>query len=69
MGQNEETELVEGILKSLGNSVLSIILYGSVARGDNTGESDVDIAIILSKKLSPELNDLLSDAIVDLDLK
>ncbi len=69
MEQNEEVELVEGILKSLGNNVLSIILYGSVARGEESEESDVDIAIILSQKLSPEMEDLLSDTIVDMNLK
>ena len=45
-------ELVEGLLLALGKKPVSIILYGSVARGDNTEESDVDVAIIVSSKLS-----------------
>ena len=69
MDTKEELELIEAILKTLGNNVLRIILYGSVARGEETGESDVDIAIILSQKLSPELDDQLSDTIVDMNLK
>ena len=39
-------EIIDDILDSLGSHVVSIILYGSVARGDNTSESDIDIAII-----------------------
>ena len=31
-----------------GNKLSSIILYGSYARGDNTGESDIDIMILLN---------------------
>ena len=42
-------DIVNGILSVMGDDVLKIILYGSVARGDNTWESDVDIAVITSK--------------------
>lgn len=38
-------ELVDGILGIMKNRVISIILYGSVTRGTNTEESDVDVAI------------------------
>lgn len=41
-------DIVNGILSVMGDDVLKIILYGSVARGDNTWESDVDIAVITS---------------------
>ena len=36
-------ELVQGIREALGDRVYRIILYGSVARGTNSLESDVDI--------------------------
>ena len=49
--------------------MVSIILYGSVARGDNTDESDVDIAIILNNDLTIESKEELSDVIVEMDLK
>ncbi len=62
-------ELVEGLLLALGKKPVSIILYGSVARGDNTEESDVDVAIIVSSKLSDSAQDKLSDFIVDMNLK
>lgn len=42
-------DVVRGILSVMGDDVIKIILYGSVARGDNTWESDVDIAVITSR--------------------
>ena len=62
-------ELVEGILSILESPVIRIVLYGSVARGTNTAESDVDIALLLNGNLSRETEDKLSDLIVDLNLK
>lgn len=62
-------ELVEGILSILESQVIRIVLYGSVARGTNTEESDVDIALLLNGNLSRETEDKLSDLIVDLNLK
>lgn len=62
-------ELVEGILSILESQVIRIVLYGSVARGTNTAESDVDIALLLNGNLSSETEDKLSDLIVDLNLK
>ena len=59
-------ELVEGILSILESQVIRIVLYGSVARGTNTAESDVDIALLLNGNLSRETEDKLSDLIVDL---
>ena len=38
-------ELVDGILRALPSQVIRIVLYGSVARGSSTPESDVDIAV------------------------
>ena len=36
-------ELVQGIIKVLRGNVVKIVLYGSVARGTQTSESDIDI--------------------------
>lgn len=38
-------ELVEGILSIMEDRIVRIVLYGSVARGTNTEESDIDVAI------------------------
>ena len=67
--KNEINELIDGILSAIRTHVVSIILYGSFARGDNTDGSDVDIAIILSDTLTETLSENLTDNIVDLDLK
>ena len=44
-------ELVFGILRALPSQVIRIVLYGSVARGTNTEESDVDIAVFTARKV------------------
>ena len=48
-------DLTQGLVDLFSDSILAIILYGSVARNDNTDESDIDIVIhlttlIISKK-------------------
>ena len=40
-------ELVDGLREIFSQNVLQIILYGSVARREETVESDIDIAIII----------------------
>ena len=42
-------DIVRAILSVVGDDAVKIILYGSVARGDNTWESDVDIAVLTTK--------------------
>ena len=44
-------------------------LAGIVARGTNSPESDVDIAIFLNSKMEKEVEDKLSDIVVDMNLK
>ena len=69
MNEQMKRELVEGITNALGDSVLSIILYGSVARGTELKNSDVDIAVLLADELDSALEDRLSDFIVDMNLE
>ena len=63
------TELVQGILSVLHGQALRIVLYGSTARGTNTPESDVDIAVFVRERLDSVADDRLSDVVVDLNLK
>ena len=63
------SELVAGILQALPAQVIRIVLYGSVARGTNTLESDVDIAVFVHTRLNAEMEDRLSDVVVDMNLK
>ena len=62
-------ELVSGILSIIPSGLSAIILYGSVARGTDQHDSDVDVALIIERPMSTEQNDKLSDFIVDMDLK
>lgn len=55
------------IRSSFGDRVSQIILFGSCARGENTKDSDVDIALILKGKYNHLLyEDILSDISADM---
>ncbi len=62
-------ELVDGILAIFDTQVIRIVLYGSYARGTNTPESDVDVALLLNGSLNRETENKISDLVVDLNLK
>lgn len=62
-------ELVEGILHALQGQVIRIVLYGSVARGTQAADSDIDVAIFIAEKLDTVMEDRLSDVVVDMNLK
>ena len=49
-------------------NVKEIILYGSVARGTATSESDIDIAVILDD-YTDKMHDEMIELVVDLELK
>ena len=38
-----EKDIVHGLVDMFSDNILKIILYGSVARNENTDESDIDI--------------------------
>lgn len=69
MEQQMYSELVSGILTALPGRVTRIVLYGSVARGTSTQDSDVDIAVFLSDRMDHQAEDRLSDVVVDMNLK
>ena len=50
------------------SNVKEIILYGSVARGTATSESDIDIAVILDD-YTDKMHDEMIEFVVDLELK
>ena len=64
-----DKDVIDGLQEIFGSRLLRIVLYGSVARGTDLPESDIDIAIILDSELNPDLKELLVDFAVDLDLK
>ena len=62
-------ELVPGILNEIEEKVIKIVLYGSVVRGTDTEESDVDVALLLTKSMDKDEEERLSEFIVDMNLK
>lgn len=61
-------KLIPGFQNIFGTVLVQIILYGSVARGTQTDESDIDIAVIV-RKYTDEMHDKMIDFTVDLELE
>ncbi len=51
LSDDMRAELVQGLTDIFQKNLSMIILYGSVARGGETDESDIDIAIITKDKM------------------
>lgn len=68
---NEEMiqELIEGLRKIFDKNVVQIVLYGSVARKEETAESDIDIAIILDGIQIPAIRDQFIEWNSEMDMK
>ena len=61
-------KLVPAICDIYGNRLISIILFGSVARNTATEDSDIDIALLVESD-DPSLHDRMLDILSDLDLE
>jgi uncharacterized protein len=59
-------DLKESLITELGKSLSSIILYGSIARGDFSKESDIDLLLILKNKY---VNEKAYEAGYNVDVK
>ena len=51
----------------MGDRLLRMILFGSIARGDYTDESDIDVAIII-RGLTLELKHKILDRVAEVEL-
>ena len=69
MEKSALNELVNGILSVMESQLVRIVLYGSVARGTHTSESDVDIALLTNGALNKDTEEMLSGFIVEMNLK
>ena len=69
---NQHSEILQKLVPKLVDifcqSICSIILYGSVARHEETVDSDIDIAIIV-KSYTKAMHDSMIDCVVDLELE
>ena len=63
------SEIVDGMRNVFGRQLLSVVLYGSVARGDDTPESDVDIAVFLNSPMRKDTRDKMLDRLVEIGWK
>ena len=52
-----------------GERIDKIVLYGSYARGEQTEESDVDIAVVLRDGGTEKMHDMMLDVVVDYELE
>ena len=68
---NEEMtrDLVNGLQMIFAKNVIQIILYGSVARQEETEESDIDIAIIVENMQSAEIREKFIEWNSEMDMK
>ena len=62
-------ELVQGLTDIFRNNISMIILYGSVARGDATQESDIDIAIIVRSQMDDAAKRRFLSWTADMDIR
>ena len=60
--------IVDGLIDLFSENLHFIILYGSVARKDDTAESDIDIAVILKDPLNNEQKERFIELMSRLDL-
>lgn len=64
-------ELAESLQHIYGNKLKTVVLYGSVARGTQTDDSDIDILILIDGNNDElrQYDDKLSDVSTDFSLK
>ena len=62
-------DLPQGVVDLFSDSILAIILYGSVARNDNTDESDIDIVIIIKNEMDDATKEQFINWSAELDLR
>ena len=60
-------ELKESLKTFLGDRLLTMTLFGSIARGDDTDESDIDVAIVI-RGLTRELKHQILDRVAEIEL-
>lgn len=69
MNEKMIQELISGLRQIYGNDLVKITLYGSYARGNQTEESDIDIAILLTDMKDKTKEQRMVKFSTELDLK
>ncbi len=72
-GSGEVRQIVDSLRKeserALGKNLLGMFLFGSYARGDFAGDSDIDVLIVVNEPLSKEMKEEMSRIISTLSLE
>ena len=61
--------MIEDLRTIYGKDLRSVVLYGSYARGTQTEESDVDIAVLLDRKPEKEKQDKMIECVAEHELE
>ena len=69
MPESMREELIQGLTDIFQNNISMIILYGSVARNEETAESDIDIAIIVKDQMDRDTKSRFVSWVADMDLR
>ena len=60
----------EHLIELYGEKIKKVILYGSHARGEASGESDIDLLVLVDESIEPfEVRKRLSDLLFDILLE
>ena len=63
-------QIKEHLIKTYGERIKQVILYGSHVRGETTKDSDVDVLVVVDESLIPfEVRKNLSDLLFDILLE
>lgn len=63
------TEMSTILSEIYGDSLESVVLYGSYARGEQVSDSDVDIAVILKNEENEKKHSAMIDVVVEYELE
>ena len=64
------SKIKEHLIKTYGEKIKQVILYGSHVRGQTTKDSDVDVLVVVDESLIPfEVRKNLSDLLFDILLE
>lgn len=63
------TEITDAMRSVFGEQLLSIVLYGSAARGENTPDSDIDLALFLGAPMTADQFDTMASWFADAGLR
>ena len=61
-------EMCNALAEIYGSSIDEVLLYGSYARGEESAESDVDMALVLRESQSEDQYEKMTDIVVDYQL-